>query len=90
MIPKLLIDISSDAKTQREFSEKLEVQLERWINVIEGAKELDWIDPDLDTYALITACWAGPVGQALFANSSKIFYTPESIQQFFAVVVAKR
>jgi AcrR family transcriptional regulator len=89
-IPKLLIDISSDIKTQREFSEKLEIQLERWINVVERAKQLDWIDPDVDTYALITACWAGSVGQALFANSSKIYYTPETIRQFFAGVVAKR
>jgi AcrR family transcriptional regulator len=89
-IPKLLIDISSDAKTQREFSEKLEVQLERWINVVERAKELEWIDPDVDTYALITSCWAGSVGQALFANSSKIYYTPDSIRQFFAYAVAKR
>jgi AcrR family transcriptional regulator len=82
-IPKLLIDISSDAKTQRDFSEKLEVQLERWINVIEGGKRRGWIDPDIDTYALITSCWAGSVGQALFANSSKIYYTPESIRDFF-------
>jgi AcrR family transcriptional regulator len=88
-IPKLLIDIASDAKTQREFSEKLEVQLERWINVIERAKELDWIDPDVDTYALITSCWAGSVGQALFANSSKIYYTPDSIQKFFQRAVSK-
>ncbi len=82
-IPKLLIDISSDAKTQRDFSEKLEVQLERWINVIEGGKRHGWIDPDIDTYALITSCWAGSVGQALFASSSKIYYTPESIRDFF-------
>jgi AcrR family transcriptional regulator len=86
-IPKLLIDISSDAKTQREFSEGLEIQLERWINIVERAKELEWIDPDVDTYALITSCWAGSVGQALFANSSKIYYTPESIQKFFLSVV---
>jgi AcrR family transcriptional regulator len=82
-IPKLLIDISSDTKTQRDFSEKLEVQLERWINVIERGKELGWIEPDIDTYALITSCWAGSVGQALFANSAKIYYTPESIRDFF-------
>ena len=88
-IPKLLIDISSDAKTQREFSEGLEIQLERWINIVERAKELEWIDPDVDTYALITSCWAGSVGQALFANSSKIYYTPESIQKFFLSVVTK-
>ncbi len=88
-IPKLLIDISSDSKTQREFSEGLEKQLERWINVVERAKELDWIDTDVDTYALITSCWAGSVGQAIFANSSKIYYTPESIRQFFLGVVVK-
>ncbi|MGC2176543.1 MAG: TetR/AcrR family transcriptional regulator [Acidimicrobiales bacterium] len=89
-IPKLLIDISSDAKTQRDFSEKLEVQLERWINVIEGGKHQGWIDPDIDTYALITSCWAGSVGQALFANSSKIYYTPESIRDFFMTLGAAK
>jgi AcrR family transcriptional regulator len=87
-IPKLLIDISSDPKTQRDFSEKLEVQLERWINVLEGAKELGWVDADIDTYAVLTSCWAGSVGQALFANSSKIYYTPESIRDFFVSIGA--
>jgi AcrR family transcriptional regulator len=89
-IPKLLIDISSDAKTQRDFSERLEIQVERWINVIEGAKELGWIDPDIDTYALITSCWAGSVGQAIFANSSKIYYTPETIRDFFVAIGARK
>ncbi|MGA7836099.1 MAG: TetR/AcrR family transcriptional regulator, partial [Acidimicrobiales bacterium] len=37
-IPKLMIDIASDSKTQREFGEKLEVQLDRWINVVEQCK----------------------------------------------------
>jgi AcrR family transcriptional regulator len=89
-IPKLMIDIASDSKTQREFGEKLEVQLERWINVIEQSKRLGWIDPEIDTYALITSCWAASIGQALFANSSKIYYTPQSIRDFFtSIAIAK-
>lgn len=89
-IPKLLIDIASDSKTQREFSEQLETQLERWINVVEKSKELGWIDPELDTYALITSCWAASVGQALFTNSSKIYYTPESMRDFFINIVISK
>lgn len=90
-IPKLLIDISSDAKTQREFSEALETQLDRWINVIEKAKQHGWIDAEIDTYALITSCWAASVGQAIFANSTKIYYTPQSIRDFFIdIAITKR
>ncbi len=89
-IPKLMIDIASDAKTQREFSERLEIQLDRWINVVEKSKGLGWIDPEIDTYALITACWAASIGQALFANSSKIYYTPQSIRDFFVNIAIKK
>jgi AcrR family transcriptional regulator len=89
-ISKLLIDIWSDPKTQREFSELLEVQFDRWINAIEAAKPLGWIDPDIDTYALITSCWAASVGQSLFVNSSKICYSPQSIRDFFlSIAIAK-
>jgi AcrR family transcriptional regulator len=82
-ITKLLIDIWADDKTRDEFRAGLEVQVERWINTIDSAKPLGWIKPDLDTYALVTSCWAASIGQALFVNSSKIHYTPESIRDFF-------
>ena len=41
---KLLIDISEDPTTQREFWESLEAQFEQWIDVIERcqATRLDW------------------------------------------------
>jgi len=85
-ITKLLIDIWLDEETQREFSAVLEVQFDRWINVIEAAKPLGWLDPDIDTYALITACWAASIGQSLFAGSAKICYTPQSIRDFFVSI----
>jgi AcrR family transcriptional regulator len=82
-ISKLLIDIWGDEKTQRHFSEVLEIQFDRWINAIEAAKPLGWIDPEIDTYALITSCWAASIGQTLFSSSAKICYTPQSIRDFF-------
>ncbi|MGH3732468.1 MAG: TetR/AcrR family transcriptional regulator [Acidimicrobiales bacterium] len=82
-ITKLLIDIWADQKTRDEFRAGLEVQVERWIDAIESAKPLGWIKPELDTYALVTSCWAASIGQALFINSSKIQYTPQSICDFF-------
>ncbi|MHB8378621.1 MAG: hypothetical protein ACYDB2_01725 [Acidimicrobiales bacterium] len=47
---------------------------------------LGWIDADIDTYALITSCWAASVGQSLFARSAKICYTPQSIRDFFVSI----
>jgi len=85
-ISRLLIDIWSDPKTQREFCEILDVQLGRWINVIEASKVLGWTDPEVDTMALVTACWSGSIGQAIFVNSKRLNYTPESIRDFFLKV----
>jgi hypothetical protein len=82
-ITKLLIDIWADDRTRTEFRAGLEVQVERWIKAIDAAKPLGWIKPDLDTYALVTSCWAASIGQAIFVNSEKIHYTPESIRDFF-------
>jgi AcrR family transcriptional regulator len=85
-ITKLLIDIWADEKTRIEFRAGLEIQVERWINAINAAKPLGWIRPDLDTYALVTSCWAASIGQALFVNSAKIHFTPESIRDFFVEI----
>jgi AcrR family transcriptional regulator len=89
-VTKRLIDIWADDKTRTEFRAGLEVQVERWINAIDAAKPLGWVKPDLDTYALVTSCWAGSIGQALFVNSAKIHYTPESINDFFGDIVRVR
>jgi AcrR family transcriptional regulator len=89
-IPKLFIDIWADPKTQEEFTEGLERQFERWINVIEAGKALGWVDPDVDTYALIVANWGASNGQAVFASASKIHYTPESIRDFFQEIAMKK
>ena len=85
-ITKLLVDIWADEKTRVEFRAGLEIQVERWINAIDAAKPLGWIRPELDTYALVTSCWAASIGQALFVNSAKIHYTPESIRDFFVEI----
>jgi AcrR family transcriptional regulator len=85
-ITKLLVDIWADEKTRVEFRAGLEIQVERWINAIDAAKPLGWIRSDLDTYALVTSCWAASIGQALFVNSANIHYTPESIRDFFVEI----
>ena len=82
-ISRPFIDIWSDPKTQEEFCEMLDVQLGRWINVIESSKTLGWTDPEIDTMALVTSCWAGSIGQAIFINSKRLKYTPESIREFY-------
>lgn len=90
-IPQLLIDISAHPKTQRDLSDLLDVQFERWVNVIEGAKMRGWANPEVDTYALVAACWAAANGQAVLARNSRMEYTPERIRAFFLeIAVLKR
>lgn len=82
-VTRLLIDIWADPTTQMEFCELLDVQLGRWINVIDASKQLGWTDPDIDTMAVVTTCWAGSVGQSIFVNSTRLHYTPEGIRDFY-------
>ena len=43
-VVKLLIDISEDPTAQRQFWDSLEVQFERWIDIVEAAKIQGWVD----------------------------------------------
>jgi AcrR family transcriptional regulator len=81
-ISKLLIDIWSDEKTQREFSKQVGAQFHRWIAVVELAKKRGWIDIEIDSEALIAVCWASTNGQSIFAFSSLIKCSPESARDF--------
>jgi len=87
-ISKLLIDVWSDPTTQRVFCELLDAQLDRWIKVIESAKTLGWICQEIEVIALITSCWTGSIGQAIFSNSTKLIYSPESIRDYFMKTIA--
>ncbi len=82
-ILKLLLDVWSDPTTQQAFSAGLEVQFDRWISTAEKAKELGWIDENVDTKALIVAIWSASIGQAIFSSSTKLNRSPESIRDFF-------
>ena len=81
-VVKLLIDISEDPTAQRQFWDSLEVQFERWIDLVEAAKMQGWIDSEIDSSALVSSCCAAPIGQALFAKSSKVHFTPQSMRDF--------
>jgi AcrR family transcriptional regulator len=87
-ISKLLMDVWSDQTTQRTFCELLDAQMDRWIVAIESSKALGWLDEETDVIALITSCWTGSMGQAIFSKSTRLIYSPESIRDFFMKIVA--
>jgi AcrR family transcriptional regulator len=86
MIPKLLIDIWADPNTQKDFSDILNIQFSRWIDVLESSKSLGWIDEGINTDALVTSCWAGSIGQSIFSKTSNIDYSPQNICDFYVNV----
>ena len=89
-IIKLLLDIWSDQKTQAVFSCQLDIQFDRWINNAEGAKNLGWLDEDIDAKVLITSFWAASIGQAIITNSSRMDSSPQSIRDFYMRVMTAR
>ena len=56
------------------------MQFERWIDIVEAAKIQGWVDAEIDASALVSSCCAAPIGQALFAKSSKVHFTPQSMR----------
>ena len=64
-IINLLHDVWSDPFSKGHFCELLDIQFERWINVIENAKRLGWIDQEMDAKAMITVFWSASVGQVI-------------------------
>jgi len=78
----LLFDIWSDDKTRCEFRKQVDVQIQRWMSVVELGKARGWIDSEIDSGALISVCWAAVNGQSIFAFSSRMECSPESARDF--------
>jgi AcrR family transcriptional regulator len=89
-IVKLLIDVWSHPAAKREFRERLENQFDRWLKLIEQAKQRGWIDQDTDSRALIAAFWSATIGQMIIRESSLIDPTPENVRGFFLRAIEVR
>jgi len=89
-ILNLLHDIWSDPFSQSHFCELLDVQFDRWITVIEGAKLLGWIEEDVDAKALTAVFWSASVGQVITAGSSLLNLSSQEARDFLMRVVRGR
>jgi AcrR family transcriptional regulator len=82
-IVKLLLDVWADPRAKERFLVGLDLQFERWMNLIESARVLGWIDQDVDAEALIATFWPATIGQVIIANSARINPSPERVRDFF-------
>lgn len=89
-ILNLLHDIWSDPFSQSHFCELLDVQFDRWITVVEGAKHLGWIDEDVDARALTAVYWSASVGQVITAGSTLLNLSSQEARDFLMRVVRGR
>jgi hypothetical protein len=87
---RLLQDVWSDPFSQSHFCELLDIQFERWITVIEDAKNLGWIDQDIDAKAMITVFWSASVGQVITAGSTVLNLSPQQNGDFLMRIVRGR
>jgi AcrR family transcriptional regulator len=89
-IINLLHDVWSDPFSKGHFCELLDIQFERWINVIENAKRLGWIDQEMDAKAMITVFWSASVGQVITAGSTVLDLSPQTTRDFLMGVIRGR
>jgi hypothetical protein len=86
-IVNLLHDIWGDPFSQRHFCDLLDIQFERWIEVIENAQRLGWIDRDLDAKALTAVVWSASIGQVIMSGSVVMDLSAQSVRDFFSRMV---
>jgi AcrR family transcriptional regulator len=87
---RLLQDIWSDPFSQNHFCELLDLQFQRWIEVIEGAQSLGWVEPDIDAKAMVSVFWSASVGQVITAGSTVLDLTPQASRDFLMRIVRGR
>ena len=81
-IVKLLLDVHSDSKSRELFRDRLDIQFARWVAVVNDAKELGWIAPDLDAQAMVAVFWSASIGQVITAGSKFVEISPQDISSF--------
>jgi AcrR family transcriptional regulator len=79
---RLFIDVASDPTVRQSFADHINQQFARWVALLDGAKELDWLGPDVDAKTLTTFFWSASVGQVVSINSSQMDLGPEEIRNF--------
>ena len=73
---EVLQDIWGDPFVQSHFCELLDIQFQAWINIVESAQRLGWIEQDIDAKSLVSVFWSSSVGQVITAGSSLLKLSP--------------
>jgi len=81
-IIEVLHDIWGDPFVQTHFCELLDVQFQAWINIVEGAQRLGWIDADVNAKSLVSIFWSSTVGQFITSGSSLLNLSPQENRAF--------
>lgn len=89
-INAILNDVRRDPEVHREFGSLMDIQIARWIKVLEAAKSIGWLNPMADTHALVASCWAGSNGQAIFSRTKSVQYSARTIRDFWVEVARSK
>ncbi|HEY1223141.1 MAG TPA: hypothetical protein VGE75_06570, partial [Acidimicrobiales bacterium] len=74
--------IWGDPFVQSHFCELLDVQFQAWINIIEGAQRLGWIDVELNAASVVSIFWSSSVGQFITSGSALLNFSPQENRDF--------
>jgi hypothetical protein len=65
----------------------LDVQFQAWINIVQCAQDLGWIDLDVDARSLVSVFWSSSVGQFITSGSELLNLTPQENRDFIMRIV---
>jgi len=85
--PELLSDVHRDSALVGQMREKQERQLKQRIAVIDKAKSLGWIDPDVDSRSLSLIFWGTYIGLHLNFGSDLYVLEPEKVKSMFTKIM---
>jgi hypothetical protein len=86
-IVQMLQDVWMDPFSQRHFTDLLDIQFKRWIEVVQGAQRVGWIESDTDAKTLVAFLWSASIGQFITAGSSSMKLSADDVRTFFRRVV---
>jgi AcrR family transcriptional regulator len=86
---KLLLDVWSDPASRTKFRELLDIQFARSVALVEDARALGWIKPDVDTQTLVGVFWAASIGQVITSGSAYVDIAPELVADFYVGIARK-
>lgn len=83
----VLADVLANPSTRERFGLHVDATFQRWVRLLEQARDAGWVRAGVDAEALVAAFWAASVGQTMLGGRQIAAITPERMRDVFLQAV---